>query len=92
MNDSVEAEGATDDIMTPDPDMSSGTTGDMIELEQFQSQPQSAQRMPGPLVSLVCTVCEWANLDFSRGVIWSSHIVIDMICSRAPVFIYFKIA
>ena len=35
---SVEAEAARDDI----------------ELEEFQSQPQNAERMPGPSVSLVC--------------------------------------
>ena len=34
----VEAEAMGD--VTPDPDMSSGTTGDVIELEEFQSQPQ----------------------------------------------------
>ena len=34
--------------------MSSGTTGDAIELEEFWSQPQSAERMPGSSVSLVC--------------------------------------
>ena len=28
--------------------------GDVIELEEFWSQPQSAERMPGPSVSLVC--------------------------------------
>ena len=27
--------------------------GDEIELEEFQSQPQSAERMPGPSVSLI---------------------------------------
>ena len=48
----VEAETAGD--VTLDPDMSSGMTGDVIELEEFQSQPQSAERMPGPPVSLVC--------------------------------------
>ena len=48
----VEAEAAGD--VTPDPDMSSGTIGDMIELEEFQSQPQSADRTPGPSVSFVC--------------------------------------
>ena len=29
-------------------------TGDVIELEEFQSQPQSAEGTPGPSVSLVC--------------------------------------
>ena len=46
----VEAEAMGD--VTPDPDMSSGTTGDVIELEEFQSH--SADRTPGPSVSLVC--------------------------------------
>ena len=48
------------------------------ELEEFQSQPQSAKMMPGPLVSLVCMWMGLANLDFSRGVIWSTHIAIDI--------------
>ena len=34
----VEAEAMGD--VTPDPDISSGTTGDVMELEEFQSQPQ----------------------------------------------------
>ena len=49
----VEAEAVGDEIVTLDLDMSSGTTGDAIELEEFQSQPQSAEWTPGPLVSLV---------------------------------------
>ena len=47
----VEAEAVGD--VTPGSDMSSETTGDMIKLEEFQFQPQSAERMPGPSVSLV---------------------------------------
>ena len=47
----VEAETAGN--VTLDPDMSSETTGDVIELEEFLSQPQSAERMPRPLVSPV---------------------------------------
>ena len=40
VDESVEAKAARDDIVNLDPDMSSGTTGDEIELEGFQSQPQ----------------------------------------------------
>ena len=54
VNDSFEAEAAVDEIVTPGHDMSLGTTEHEIELEEFQSQPQSAERMPGPSVSLVC--------------------------------------
>ena len=36
----VEAEAARGDIVSLDPDMSSGTTGDEIELEEFQSRLQ----------------------------------------------------
>ena len=49
VNDSVEAEAVANEIVTLDPDMSSGTTGDALELEEFQSQPQSVERTPGPL-------------------------------------------
>ena len=52
VDESVEAEAAGD--VTPGSDMSSEMTGDMIELEEFQSQSQGAERMPGPSVSLVC--------------------------------------
>ena len=48
----IEAKAAGD--VTPDPDMSSEMMGDMIKLEEFQSLPQSSERIPGPLVSLVC--------------------------------------
>ena len=34
VDESVEAEAARDDIVTPDPDMSSGTTGDVMKLEE----------------------------------------------------------
>ena len=44
--DSVEAEAAGDDIVTPDPDMPSGMTEDGIELEEFQSRRQSTERTP----------------------------------------------
>ena len=53
VDDSVEAEAARDDIVTLDPNMSAGTTGDGIELEEVQAQPQSAERAPRPLVSLL---------------------------------------
>ena len=38
MDESVEAEAVG--VVTLDPDMSSGTTGDAIELEEFQSRSQ----------------------------------------------------
>ena len=53
VDDSVAAEAAGDEIVTPGPDMSSGTMGDEIELEEFQSWPQSAEKTPRPSVSLV---------------------------------------
>ena len=49
VDDNVEAEAAGD--VTPAPDVSSGTTQEVIEL--FQSRPQSTERMPEPSVSLV---------------------------------------
>ena len=52
VDESVEAEAAADDIVTPDPDMSSGMT-EGIELEEFQSRLHSAERTPGPSVSLL---------------------------------------
>ena len=48
----VEAEASADEMVTPDLDMSSGMMGNVVELEEFQSQPHSAERMPGPSVSL----------------------------------------
>ena len=36
---SAEAEAVVDEIVAPDPNMLSGTTGDEIELEEFQSGP-----------------------------------------------------
>ena len=54
----VEAEAAREEIMTPDHDMSSGTTRDAIKLEEVQSWPQ---RTPRPLVSLVHTRMRLAN-------------------------------
>ena len=54
VNDSMGAEAVGDEIVTLDLDMPSGMTGDAIELEEFQSQPQSAEWIPGPSVSLVC--------------------------------------
>ena len=50
VDDNVEAEAAGD--VTPAPDVSSGTTGEVIELDEFQSRPQSTERMPEPSVSL----------------------------------------
>ena len=41
VDESVEAEAMTDEIVTPDPDMSSETTGDEVEVEAFQSRRQS---------------------------------------------------
>ena len=38
-DESVEAEAAVNEIMTPLPDMLSGTMGGEIELEVFQSRP-----------------------------------------------------
>ena len=38
---SVEAEASRDDLVTLDPDISLGMTGDVIELERIQSRPQS---------------------------------------------------
>ena len=48
----VEAEASADEMVTLDPDMSLGMMGNVIELEEFQSQPQPAERMPGSSVSL----------------------------------------
>ena len=39
----AEAETPGDGIVTPYPDMSSGTTGDEIELEEAQPRPQSTE-------------------------------------------------
>ena len=73
--------------VTPAPYVSSGTTQEVIELEEFQSWPQSAGRMPEPSVSLVRM---WMGLadqtEFPRGVICSTHIMIDVDCFRALVF------
>ena len=55
MDESVEAEAARDDIVTPDPDVSSGTTrtDDGIEQDEFQSRSQNAERTPRASVSLL---------------------------------------
>ena len=43
VDESVEAEAVGGGVVTLDPDISSGTTGDEIELEAFQSPPQGAE-------------------------------------------------
>ena len=53
VDDSVEAEAARDEIMTPDPNMSAGMTGNEIEPEEFQPRPQCAKGTLGISVSLV---------------------------------------
>ena len=52
-DESVEAEAAGGEIVTLDPNVSSGMMGNDIELEEFQPRPQSTERMSGPSVSLV---------------------------------------
>ena len=90
VDDSIEAEAARDDVMTSDPDMSAGTTGDGIELEEVQPQPQSVERTPRPSVSLLRMSMGLADqTELSRGVIWNAHIAIDADCFRAP-FIRFR--
>ena len=41
VDDNVEAEAAGDDVVAPDPDISSGTTGNEVRLEEVQSRRQS---------------------------------------------------
>ena len=41
VEDSVDAEATGDEVLTPDPDMLSGTTGNEIKLEEVQSWRQS---------------------------------------------------
>ena len=50
-----EAEAARDDIVALDPDISSGMTRDEIELEEFPSQRQSAERTPRPVIRESCS-------------------------------------
>ena len=52
-DESVEAEAVGGEIVTPDPNVSSGMMGDEIELEEFQPRSQSTERMSEPSVSLV---------------------------------------
>ena len=87
-----EAEAVRDDIVAPDPDISPGTTRDEIELEEFPSRRQSAERTLGrPSVSLVHMRKGLADqTEFSRGVIWSIHITIEIDCFLVPVFYLLK--